>query len=179
MSLLMISTASVAGQPDDDVYLHLTLPPELEIPLPAHTQVYPRPPHSYLIPRSDLGPQSGAFTRIELPEKVRQDDVETFETILAQCTAFMERAPPPTGDANHKPYSTSDWQAGHKMGGGKTESGHVVLVDEEDGSVCGELAEGAKVYEDPLLSHGSKRMSSLLPLFPLAQLITFTRPCHR
>ena len=87
----MISTASVAGQPDDDVYLHLTLPPELEIPLPAHTQVYPRPPHSYLIPRSDLGPESGAFTRIELPEKVRQEEVETFETILAQCEVHLTR----------------------------------------------------------------------------------------
>jgi len=91
----------------------------------------------------------------------------------------MERAPPPTGDASHKPYSTSDWQAGQKMGGGKTQSGHVVLVDEDDGSICGELSEGAQIYEDPSLSHGSKRTSFHSCLVRLTQLISSNRSRHR
>lgn len=166
MSLLMVPTSSpfadlsnTAGQneaPEEDFYLHLHLPPELDLPLPATTQIYHQPPRSYLIPRWDLGPDSGAFTRLEFPEKFRQEDVDTFETILAQCTSFLERAPPPTGDEKHRPYNPADWSAGRSKGGGKTEPGHIVLVNEEDGSVVGEMAEGAEVIEDPRLSHGSK-----------------------
>lgn len=152
LSLLMVPTSSTTqhGQ-EEDFYLHLSLPPELDISLPATTQIYPRPPRSYLVPQSSSG-----FIRIELPEKVSHDDVDTFETILAQCTAFMEHAPPPTGDATQQPYNPADWKAGGRLGGGKTQAGQVVLVDEDDGSVLGELSEGAKIYEDPSLSHGSK-----------------------
>ena len=42
--------------------------------------------------------EHGAFTRIEFPRigyGVTQDDVDTFETIPAQCTAFLERARAP------------------------------------------------------------------------------------
>ena len=108
LSLLMVPTSSVfaeiapqdaSGNPEEDFYLHLHLPPELDLPLPATTQIYHKPPTSYLIPRWDLGPDSGAFTRLEFPavgsRKGIQEDVDTFETILAQCTAFLERAPPP------------------------------------------------------------------------------------
>lgn len=108
LSLLMVPTTSVFADPaidpdtasaEQDFYLHLHLPPELDLPLPATTQIYHQPPTSYLIPRWDLGPDSGAFTRIEFPSvesrKGIQEDVDTFETILAQCTAFLERAPPP------------------------------------------------------------------------------------
>jgi spartin len=144
LSLLMVSTTSQNS-------LHLRLPPELDLPLPATTQVYPRRPRSYLIPRTDT---NGAFTRIELPEKVRQEEVETFESILAQCVAFMNQAPPPTGSAQNKPYNLADPQAGGLHGGGKAKPGHVCLVDEDDGTVVGELAGGAKVYEDAALSHG-------------------------
>ena len=166
LSLLMVPTSSPFADlsstipqnetPEEDFYLHLHLPPELDLPLPATTQIYHQPPRSYLIPRWDMGPESGAFTRIEFAEKATQDDIDTFETILAQCTAFLERAPPPTGDSKHKPYNPADWAAGGPLGGGKTESGHIVLVDEEDGSIVGELAEGASVVEDSKLAHGSK-----------------------
>ncbi|KAI9724662.1 MAG: hypothetical protein M1828_003531 [Chrysothrix sp. TS-e1954] len=142
--------------PEEDFYLHMQLPPELDLPMPATTQVYHKPPRSYLIPRWDLGADRGAFTRIEFPEKVSQDDIDTFETILAQCTAFLERAPPPTGDKMHKAYNPADWAPGGPLGGGKTEAGHIVLVDEEDGSIVGELGEGAQVIEDSKLAHGSK-----------------------
>jgi len=166
MSLLMVPSSSHYDDhsnpnsqnetPEEDYYLHLHLPPELDLPLPATTQIYHKPPRSYLIPRWDLGPDSGAFTRIEFPEKINQNDVDTFETILAQCTAFLERAPPPTGDDMHKPYNPRDWDSGGRLGGGKTKPGQIVLVDEDNGSVVGELSEGAHVVEDTKLDHGTK-----------------------
>lgn len=166
LSLLMVPTSSpfadlstTGGQneaPEEDFYLHLHLPPELDLPLPATTQIYHKPPRSYLIPRWDIGPESGAFTRIEFPEKSTREDIDTFETILAQCTAFLERAAPPTGDSKHKPYNPADWAPGGRLGAGKTETGQIVLIDEDDGSIVGELGEGAKITEDPSLAHGSK-----------------------
>lgn len=143
---------------DQDYTLHLHLPPELELPLPASSQVYPQPPSSYLIPRWDLGSESGAFTRIEFPpvgtgpDHVSQEDLDTFETILAQCTAFLERATPPKLGRHLSAYNPADYAEGGKYAG----HGQIVLVDEDDGSVVGELADGAQVYEHPGIRHGSK-----------------------
>ncbi|EED22214.1 conserved hypothetical protein [Talaromyces stipitatus ATCC 10500] len=171
LSLLMVPTVSPAQQqqetgsaPEEDFYLHLHLPPELDMPLPATTQIYHQPPNSYLIPRWDLGPDAGAFIRLQFPGigsgagKVSQEDVDTFETILAQCTAFLERAAPPS---SHAPYNPADYAPGEgyisssdqKSSDGK---GQIVLVDEEDGSVVGELSEGYKVVEKPDVKPGSK-----------------------
>ena len=173
LSLLMVPTNSpfadlsnVHGQneaPEEDFYLHLNLPPELDLPLPATTQIYHQPPHSYLIPRWDLGPDSGAFTRIEFPPigkgpgSVTQEDIDTFETILAQCTAFLERAqaPPGTKGGASKPYNPADYAPGEGYVGNGTH-GEIVLVDEDNGSVVGELAQGAVIEEDPKLKPGSK-----------------------
>merc|ERR1711881_210153 len=157
MSLLMVPTNSPfadlsstqgtdTAAPEEDFYLHLNLPPELDLPLPATTQIYHQPPRSYLIPRWDLGPESGAFTRIEFPPlgkgegRCSQEDVDTFETILAQCTAFLERAQPPyavdqKGSASH---------------------GHIVLVDEENGSVMGEMNAGDMRVDDSKIQAGQK-----------------------
>lgn len=166
MSLLLVSSSSPFADlgsartqneaPEEDYYLHLNLPPELDLPLPATTQIFHQPPRGYLIPRPDAKRDSGAFVRIELPEKIHQEEIDTFETILAQCTAFLERAPPPTGDATHRPYDPRDYAPGGKLSAGKTPPGQIVLVDEDDGSVVGELAEGATIIEDPRLAHGSK-----------------------
>jgi len=174
LSLLMVPTNSpfadlsnTRGQneaPEEDFYLHLNLPPELDLPLPATTQIYHQPPRSYLIPRWDLGPESGAFTRIEFPpigkgsESVTQEDVDTFETILAQCTAFLERAQAPYSDKSKgglKQYNPQDYAPGEGYVG-NSKHGEIVLVDEENGSVVGELAEGAQIIEDPALKQGSK-----------------------
>jgi spartin len=172
------------GRPsEDDFYLHLHLPPELDLPLPATTQIYHKPPTSYLIPRWDLGRDSGAFTRIEFPAAGSraglQEDVDTFETILAQCTAFLERAPPPrtSGEKkvrsdkypsdskaaladDHLPsYNPADYKPGEGYAKGSHSSfagGQIVLVDEEDGSVIGELGDGFHVVEDDALSPGNK-----------------------
>ena len=174
LSLLMVPTSSpFADQPsgdpqaapEEDFYLHLHLPPELDLSLPATTQIYHQPPRSYLIPRWDLGPDSGAFTRVEFPkigsgpDKVTQEDVDTFETILAQCTAFLERAHPPSGMGGLKEYNPKDYAPGEGYAGRdskKNDSGHIVLVDEEDGSVMGELSEGFDVVEGADIKHGSK-----------------------
>ena len=167
LSLLMVPTTTTAESPDapaeEDFYLHLHLPPELDFALPATTQIYHQPPHSYLIPRWDLGPDSGAFIRIQFPgigegpEKVSQEEVDTFETILAQCTAFLERAEPPKG---HAPYVPAEYGEGEGYVSSGTKPvnmhGKIVLVDEEDGSVVGELTEGYNVVEKPDVKPGSK-----------------------
>lgn len=182
LSLLMVPTTSEYAQhqgqvPDQDFYLHLNLPPELDLPMPATTQVYHQPPTSYLIPRWDLSPGDGAFTRIEFPQvgkgpgTISQEDIDTFETILAQCTAFLERAAPPKPGQPIQPYNPADY----KKSGYPDEKaqGHVVLVDEENGSVVGELGEGAQVVEHPSLQHGSKSKSThALSLFVSTKSLT-------
>lgn len=174
LSLLMVPTSSPFADlsttvpqteiADEDFYLHLNLPPELDLPLPATTQVYHQPPHSYLIPRWDLGHGSGAFTRIEFPSigaGVTQDDVDTFETILAQCTAFLERAKPPmpSRPGEKSTYNPSDYAAGgrhaHDEKTGR-QHGEIVLIDEDNGSVVGELGGATQVIESASLKPGSK-----------------------
>lgn len=197
LSLLMVPTSSPfadssaldpqAGPAEEDFYLHLHLPPELDLPLPATTQIYHQPPTSYLIPRWDLGPDSGAFTKIEFPapdsRKGVQEDVDTFETILAQCTAFLERAPPPVprpektatfgamdssasrskaamaAEEQLPAYNPGNYKPGEAYAQGSHSSAHggqIVLVDEEDGSIIGELGEGYQVVEDSAVKPGSK-----------------------
>lgn len=172
LSLLMVPTTTPnpgtseqqPGVPEEDFYLHLHLPPELDMPLPATTQIYHQPPSSYLIPRWDLGTDSGAFIRIQFPSvgtgpnKVTQEEVDTFESILAQCTAFLERARPPPQQV---PYNPADYAPGEgyiSSPSENTQPGHpqIVLVDEEDGSVVGELSEGYNVVEKPGVKPGSK-----------------------
>ena len=175
MSLLMVPTSSPfadlsntepsSALPEEDFYLHLHLPPDLDLSLPATTQIYHQPPRSYLIPRWDLGPESGAFTRIEFPklgngpDRVTQEDVDTFETILAQCTAFLERAKAPVQEKAYNPASYAPGEGYVGSGVGTTdprEKGHIVLVDEEDGSVVGELGQGFDVVEGKDIHAGSK-----------------------
>ncbi|KAJ5553739.1 hypothetical protein N7494_003117 [Penicillium frequentans] len=180
LSLLMVPTtpspsmppyATGAGTetPEEDFYLHLCLPPELDLALPATTQIYHQVPDSYLIPRWDLAP--GAFIRIQFPgigsgpDKVTQDDIDTFETILAQCTAFLERAAAPSQKSSGKShgltaYNPADYAPGEgyiSSDGPQDTHGKIVLVDEEDGSVVGELGDAYDVVEDPDVKPGSKR----------------------
>lgn len=173
LSLLMVPTSSpfadLSGAdpsseaPEEDFYLHLHLPPELDQPLPATTQIYHKPPNSYLIPRWDLGPDAGAFIRIEFPGigttpgKVTQEDVDTFETILAQCTAFLERAAPPRDHGSYNPAAYAPGEG--YVGSGKSDTPHhgqIVLIDEENGSVVGELQQGYDLTEAADVRAGSK-----------------------
>lgn len=194
LSLLMVPTSSGFADPngigngEQDFYLHLHLPPELDLPMPATTQIYHQPPSSYLIPRWDLGPGNGAFTRLEFPvvgsRPGVQEDVDTFETILAQCTAFLERAPAPApppekrkpsdaarakareaGRDEPPPYNPANFDPGEGYVQGSHSShmpGRIVLIDEEDGSVMGELSEGFNVVEDSAIKPGSKGRESWL-----------------
>lgn len=181
MSLLMVPTSSPfadlsnvdpqSAAPEEDFYLHLHLPPELDLSLPATTQIYHQPPRSYLIPRWDLGPDSGAFTRIEFPRigtaagKVTQEDIDTFETILAQCTAFLEREKPPNAE---KPpaYNPAEFAPGEGYVGHGSDSqnkhGKLVLVDEENGSIVGELSNDFDVVEGKGVQPGSKSTLHLI-----------------
>lgn len=191
LSLLMVPTATsapippyAAGAgmegPEEDFYLHLYLPPELDLALPATTQIFHQPPDSYLIPRWDMAPDVGAFIRIQFPrigngsDNVTQDDIDTFETILAQCTAFLDRSPPTPGGKSdsHAAYNPADYAPGEGYVSSPAEKnkdnahGKIVLVDEEDGSVVGELGDGYNVVEDPDVKPGSKRKSTLIsPIF--------------
>lgn len=217
LSLLMVPTNSPfadlsstqgtdAAAPEEDFYLHLNLPPELDLPLPATTQIYHQPPRSYLIPRWDLGPESGAFTRIEFPAlgkgpgQCTQEDIDTFETILAQCTAFLERAQPPhavkekggrpsekaglaAAAGSGRGYNPSEYQPGqgyeHGTGQGSGH-GHIVLVDEENGSVMGEMNAGGQTIDDSKINPGYKgtltsTVSSLLSTI-LRSIITTVLP---
>ncbi|KIW34828.1 uncharacterized protein PV07_01580 [Cladophialophora immunda] len=177
LSLLMVPTASpfadlsstepTSAAPEEDFYLHLHLPPELDLPLPATTQIYHKPPSSYLIPRWDLGPDAGAFIRLQFPSvgsgpgKVTQDEIDTFETILAQCTAFLERvqSTPP----GFERYDPSNYRLGEGyVGTPKPEKdrsqqhGQIVLIDEENGSVIGELQDNYTLVEETSVKPGSK-----------------------
>lgn len=175
LSLLMVPTNTAIAGPgtdspedsiEDDFYLHLYLPPELDIAIPATTQIFHQPPNSYLIPRWDMGPDAGAFIRVQFPSigsgpnNVTQDDVDTFESILAQCTAFLERAPPPKAQ-DFAAYNPADYAPGEGYVGSSDKKnadahGRIVLVDEEDGSVVGELGDGYNVVEDSDVKPGSK-----------------------
>ncbi|OJJ45602.1 hypothetical protein ASPZODRAFT_26250 [Penicilliopsis zonata CBS 506.65] len=175
LSLLMVPTTTtfpeqpntaVPSEPpeEEDFYLHLHLPPELDMALPATAQIYHQPPNSYLIPRWDMGPDAGAFIRIEFPgigsgpQKVTQEDVDTFETILAQCTAFLERETAPSDCALYNPADYAPGE-GYISSYDKTPAeshGKIVLVDEEDGSVVGELTDGYEIVEKPDVKPGSK-----------------------
>jgi spartin len=201
LSLLMVPTNSpfadlsatqgTDAAPEEDFYLHLNLPPELDLPLPATTQIYHQPPRSYLIPRWDLGPESGAFTRIEFPplgkgpDKCSQEDIDTFETILAQCTAFLERAQPPYAVKEKggekagfsKGYNPAEYQPGqgYEYGTGSSNHGHIVLVDEENGSVMGEMNAGGHSIDDSKVHPGMKGSLSHPALFStLLSLIQYT-----
>lgn len=110
-----------------------------------------------------MGPGAGAFTKIEFPKigaGVTQEDVDTFETILAQCTAFLERVKPSVSmHFADKAYNPADYGPGGRYYDPDAKvptRGQIVLVDEENGSVVGELGGDANVVEDPDLKMGTK-----------------------
>ncbi|KAF3938098.1 Spartin [Dactylella cylindrospora] len=216
LTLLMVSTTTIdpfADTPveEEDFYLHIQQLPNLDLPLPATTKIFRQYPRSYLIPRLDLdGGRGSCFTRVEFLDNRSQDDVDTFETILAQCTSFLENAKAPAISRSKSPvpgYSTQEYygygnekssqsqpqsrsyasgvttrdMGGSSAGGyvpgsgvmageqynyaGNTpapsydnhqQAGRLVLVDEQDGRIVGELSEGFNVVEGQGVEPGSK-----------------------
>jgi spartin len=170
LNLLTVPTQSQDYQSSEqDFYLHLNLPPELDLPLPAHTQIFHQPPRSYLIPRLDVL-EGGAFTRIEFPplgRGVQQEDIDTFETILAQCTTFAEKVQAPkteksSSSSSIKAYNPAEYKPSQAYAYGtanaENEHGHVVLVNEDNGSVVGEISPDAAIMEDSTIRPGEKGM---------------------
>jgi spartin len=120
-----------------------------------------------------MAPEVGAFIRIQFPgigkgsNHVTQDDIDTFETILAQCTAFHDHSTPTTGGKSdsYAAYNPANFAPGEgyisspaaDKKGDRSSHGKIVLVDEEDGNVVGELGDGYNVVEDPDVKPGSKR----------------------
>lgn len=174
----------------NNVTLRLRLSPDVDIPLLATTKVFSRPPRSYMIPPASFQDNVAAFTRIEFADTVPIDDVETFETILAQTTAFGRgglrgtpgntpssspaRPPrPASGSARSSPAppaksatwgspstpaprSSSSTPVKTRPAMDRKPTGQLVLVDEEDGNVMGQLGAGAEVIEDSKVSGSSK-----------------------
>lgn len=225
LSLLMVPTssgfadpASLEGSEEQDFYLHLHIPERLDLPMPATTKIYHQPPTSYLIPRWDLGPDSGAFVRIEFPALNSRsglaEEIGTWETILAQCTSFLERtpapvekarAPPPKAGAAAAPrssgtsskareaagealppYNPASYDPGEGYVQGSRSShagGRIVLVDEEDGSVVGELSDAYQVVEDSAVKPGSKGLLLATHMRPMLTFSVFQTlwksPCRQ
>lgn len=86
--------------------------------------------------------------------------MDTFETILAQCTAFLERAQAPAVDGKdaYKAYNPADFKEGegYVRGTASLNHGEIVLIDEDDGSVVGELLDDVTVVEDSKVKPGLK-----------------------
>jgi spartin len=171
-----------------DVFLELDLPPELSLKLPATTKIFPQRPRSYLIaPGKDAAERGGAFIRLEFPQLGRgivQDDIDTFESILAAYTSFMERSRPPAGSgyANEKAgfdkgsggkregrdvppaYNPQDFKPGEAYAFGTATGdsgahGQVLLINQDNGSVVGELSEDSAMVDDSAIKPGEKGAS--------------------
>lgn len=109
----------------DDFFLYISIGQnEFDLPLPANTKIIPQGKSAYLIPSQDI---PNALIRLDLGSS-SPDDLETFEIILSQFTAYEER---------QQDLARKD----------------LVLVDSEDGHVVGSVSqENLVVYEDPALS---------------------------
>jgi spartin len=146
-----------------DVFLQLDLPPELSLRIPATTKIFHQLPRSYLIAPGKEDAAGGAFIRLELPPLGRgilQDDIDTFESILAAYTSFMERSKAPSKSAPPS-YNPADFKPGqayaYGTGTGDAEPhGQVLLVDQDNGSVVGELTQDTAVVEDSAVKPGEK-----------------------
>ncbi|KAK9431016.1 senescence-associated protein-domain-containing protein [Lipomyces doorenjongii] len=120
---------------EEDFCLYLHVPLELDMPLHANL------------------PASSVSRYWHRSEQVTQGNVDTFGLILAQCTAFLERAAPPKRQAA---YHTADHAPGEgDIPSARRVTGKIVLVDEEDGSVVGELTDGYDIVEKPGVKPGS------------------------
>ena len=109
--------------PQQDVSLFLSSGADFEMPLPASTKIFPQGTSAYLIPSQDI---PNALIRLDL-DSTPIDDLETFEVLLSQFTAYEERP----NDRKRK---------------------DLVLVDSE-GRVVGSIPQtNLTVHEDPQLS---------------------------
>jgi spartin len=154
------------GSGEWDSFLQIKLPPELVLRIPATTRVFHQPPRSYLIAPQKRDADGGAFIRLEFPplgRGIQQDDVDTFESILAAYTSFMERARPKPGSTKGAPptYNPAEYKPGEAYAygtgsGDADQHGQVVLIDHDNGSVVGELAHDETPVDDSAVKPGEK-----------------------
>ena len=142
--------------PDRDVYLVIKLA-HLEIPVDPYRRVTASAGHDshiYTFQATDSDPKFS----ISIPfqrSPVASQDLETFNHILTQCiTGFSEERdgqdvpryldekivppPPPVSSANEHEFVDL--------------RGHLVLINESDGTVLGDLDHEFKINEDPTLT---------------------------
>jgi len=120
---------------DSDLFLHLSMGQNaFDFPLPASTKIIPQGKAAYLIPSQDL---PNALIKLDLSAS-RTDELETFEILLSQFTAYEER---PNDLARQD----------------------LVLVDSEDGRVVGSVPqENLIVNEDPSLQRSGHEKDPVL-----------------
>ena len=108
----------------NDLFLYLSIGQnEFDLPLPACTKIIPQGKSEYLIPSQDI---PNALLRLDLGSS-SPDELETFEVLLSQFTAYEERP----HDRARK---------------------DLVLVDAEDGHVVGSIPQdNLVIHEDPAL----------------------------
>ena len=149
-----------ADPSDRDVWLVLRVDPPnqpanasspstagLELPLPATQHIlYNRSINTYTLPLTGPGAILGDATlTIALPTPSStglQDDYETLEVIFAQY-AVLKSIAPPSG-----PPPTAAAGAPAPLDRDGDLKGKLVLVDDENGQVIGELSDNVQVHED-------------------------------
>jgi hypothetical protein len=109
---------------ENDLFLFVSIGQnEFDLPLPAYTKIIPQGKSAYLIPSQDM---PNALLRLDLSSS-SPDELETFEILLSQFTAYEERP----HDLARK---------------------DLVLVDAEDGHVVGSVnQDNLVIHEDPVL----------------------------
>jgi spartin len=110
---------------DNDYYLYLSIGQnQFDLPLPANTKIIPQGKAAYLIPSQDI---PDAILRLDLTSS-SVDELETFEILLSQFTAYEERV----HDLARK---------------------DLVIVDSKDGHILGSVPQdNLVVNEDPALT---------------------------
>ncbi|RKF62544.1 putative protein spg20 [Erysiphe neolycopersici] len=157
LSLFMTRTYTTPQDslPREGPKLHLKISLFLDLELPANSRINIQPPQSYLIPRHDGTSGSKSVVRIEFPleseNKGIRDDIDTFEAILNQFNIIIEdsSSPPPQ-------YDPSAYQAEDiKTPSNRDSQGQIMIVDENNGEIIGELGTGFRVIENAHLNPGS------------------------
>jgi len=160
LECVTIPVAENADPGERDVWLVLRIDPSnqpakvtsptgggLELALPATQHiVYNRSTNTYTLPLTGPGAIHGDATlTIVLPTPSNpnlQEDYETLEVIFAQYAVLQTVAPPsgppPTSAAGFPPPLEPDGDL----------KGRLILVDDENGQVIGELSENVQVHED-------------------------------
>ncbi|RKF82714.1 putative protein spg20 [Golovinomyces cichoracearum] len=158
MSLLMVPVTSTVSTsvPEGNLQLQLSLAPDLDFILSAATSLHSQPPRSYLISRPKTKSGTESLIRIEFPSESQRksvhDDMDTFESILAQCNVNIQHNITPLAPYDPSQYKSENKR--HKNESSETQ-GQIVIIDEDNGDVLGELGSGFTVVDDTKMKPGT------------------------